>query len=361
MTAFAFYAPLKAPTHPVPSGDRQMTRALMLALQGDARVDLVSELRLYDGVGDAGVQRHLQHQAQAEVQRLVALAPQRGWSAWITYHSYYKAPDLLGPPVTRALNIPYVLIEATRAKKRLTGAWSAFAHLAEAAADQADLIFYLTDRDREALQRDAPKGQRVVHLPPFLARGDLPPLPPAPKWPILLCVGMLRPGDKAASYRIVAEVLAQLQTPDWHLRLAGDGPARATIEALFAPFGDRVTFLGLLDAAQVQREYADASVLLWPGVNEAFGLVYLEAQAQGLPVVAQNRPGVRDVVIPSGLVPVEGGAHALAQATDALLQNPVLRRNHADAGRNAVAKAHLLGAARATLAAHISPLLKAAS
>ena len=360
MTGFAFYAPLKAPTHPVPSGDRQMARALMLALEGEARVDLASDLRLYDGLGDAAVQRDLISQAETEARRLITLAPQRGWSVWITYHSYYKAPDILGPIVSRALNIPYVLIEATRAKKRLTGPWSAFAHLAEAAADHADLIFYLTNRDREALQRGAPQGQHLVHLPPFLACRDLPaPQPPA-DLPTILSVGMLRPGDKAASYRLIAEVLAQLQTPDWHLRIAGDGSDRAAIEAVFAPFGNRITFLGLLDATQLQHEYANAGVLLWPGVNEAFGLVYLEAQAQGLPVVAQDRPGVRDVVIPKGLIPVEGGAVALARSTDALLQSPTLRHQRATEGRDAVARSHLLGAARATLSTHILPLLKAA-
>ena len=365
MTAFVFYAPLKAPSHPVPSGDRQMARALMLALEGDARVDLASDLRLYDGVGDALVQSHLHAQAEVEAQRLIAHAPQHGWSAWITYHSYYKAPDILGPLVTRALGIPYVLIEATRARKRLTGPWSSFAHLAEAAANHADLIFYLTDRDRAALQRDAPQGQRLVRLPPFLALWSLQPPPPSPclppsNPPVILCVGMFRPGDKAASYGIVAEVLALLQTPDWHLRIAGDGPDRDAIHALFAPFGDRVTFLGLLDAARLQTEYAAASVLLWPGVNEAFGLVYLEAQAAGLPVVAQDRPGVRDVVIPAGLVPIEGGAQALALAADAMLQDPALRRKRTHAGRNVVARAHLLGAAQATLSAGIASLLKAA-
>ncbi|MGV8988014.1 MAG: glycosyltransferase family 4 protein [Cypionkella sp.] len=361
MTAFAFYAPLKPPTNPVPSGDRQMARALMLALEGEARVDLASDLRLYDGLGDANVQRALQSQAEQEGLRTVARAASQGWSAWISYHSYYKAPDILGPIVSRALGIPYVLIEATRAKKRLTGPWSGFEDLAEAAADHADLIFYLTDRDHEALVRDAPQGQKLVRLQPFLSAQDLPPLPQHQADPaVLLCVGMLRPGDKAASYQIVAEVLAQLQTSDWHLRIAGDGPDRIAIQAMFAPYGDRVTFLGQLDAAGVQREYAHASVLLWPGVNEAFGLVYLEAQAAGLPVVAQDRPGVRDVVIPQGLVALKGGAQALANATDALLQSPDLHRKRAAEGRRVVARAHLLGSARRTLFDHIAPLLAVA-
>ena len=152
MTAFAFYAPLKSPTHPVPSGDRQMARALMLALEGAARVDLASDLRLYDGLGDASVQRNLQSLAKAEAQRLVLQAPQRGWSAWITYHSYYKALDILGPLVSRALGIPYVLIEATRARKRLDRSGGPPSPVwPKVPPDHADLIFFLTGRDRQAL------------------------------------------------------------------------------------------------------------------------------------------------------------------------------------------------------------------
>ena len=50
----AFYAPLKAPDHPVPSGDRAMARALIAALKaGGQQVTLTSDLRLFDGKGDS--------------------------------------------------------------------------------------------------------------------------------------------------------------------------------------------------------------------------------------------------------------------------------------------------------------------
>ena len=88
---------------------------------------------------------------------------------WLTYHSYYKAPDLLGPRLSRQWGIPYVLVEATRASKRLKGPYARFAKAAEAACDAADVIFYLTEYDREALERDRVPGQRLARLRPFLA------------------------------------------------------------------------------------------------------------------------------------------------------------------------------------------------
>jgi len=350
MGTIAFYAPMKPPTHATPSGDRQMARALMAAL-GD-RAELVCELRLYDGKGDGAVQAELEQQARDEAKRLIAKG---GWQAWVTYHNYYKAPDIIGPIVARALNIPYILIEATRSTKRLTGPWSRFAALAEAATDHADLVFYFTERDRVALEQMRPQTQRLIKLHPFLPRTDLP--DPAPlTGQTILTVAMLRDGDKLNSYRIIADTLPLLTTTDWHLKIAGDGPARAEIESLFATLASKVTFLGQLDHGGLDQAYRDADAFLWPGVNEAFGMVYLEAQAAGLPVVAQNRDGVRDVVLAGGLVPADHGPKALAQALDRLLGSPDERQMRGRKSRAFVAENHLLNTASETLWQHINAL-----
>ena len=221
----AFYAPLKSPDHPVPSGDRAMARGLMAALQrGGATVTVSSTLRSRDGAGDSAAQAMLFNAAEAEVTQATARGRTEGWQAWITYHNYYKAPDLIGPAVARALGIPYLLVESSRARKRLTGPWAGFALAAEAASDAADVIFYLTHRDAETLRRDQTVVQRLVHLPPFLAQGALP-LPSALDGP-MLAVGMLRDGDKRASYQIIAETLALLPTDSCGPARRGPRPPR---------------------------------------------------------------------------------------------------------------------------------------
>ncbi|MEC8195566.1 MAG: glycosyltransferase family 1 protein, partial [Pseudomonadota bacterium] len=77
-----------------------MARNLMqlLTREGDAPI-LVSELRSFDKRGDAAVQADLIAQAEAEIPALIAQGRAEGWTLWATYHSYYKAPDLLGPSV----------------------------------------------------------------------------------------------------------------------------------------------------------------------------------------------------------------------------------------------------------------------
>lgn len=340
----AFYAPLKPPDHPVPSGDRAMARAVIQALAHmGAQVDLAAQLRSRDGAGDAQVQRRLMGEAEAVLPDVIAQGHSARWQAWITYHTYYKAPDLIGPAVARALGIPYLLIEATRARKRLGGPWETFARASEAACDAADVIFYLTARDHEALAAYAPEGQTLLHLPPFLARTAL---PAQANGTHLLAVGMMREAAKLPSYRLIAETFALLP-PQTALEIAGDGPARARVGALMAPFGTRVRFLGALDPDALAEAYARAGALIWPGVDEAFGMTYLEAQAHGLPVIAQDRPGVRDVLYPRPYPSVAQGAAGLAAFAQASTPAPQDIRAHIRAH-------HLLPAAAKTLRAGLA-------
>lgn len=261
MARVAFYTPMKAPDSPVPSGDREMARNLMQAIgaQGDT-VELASRLRIYDKVGDAQAQAALRAEADAEVQRLIGDLPS-DTALWVTYHNYYKAPDLLGPRVCRARNIPYVQLESTRATSRLNGPWAGFAEAAHDACDAAQVIFYHTANDLITLERERYGQQRLVELPPFLPMSELPPASTCDG--PMLTVGMMRHGDKLASYTLLAQTLALLPG-DWSLNIAGDGPARAKVEAMMAPFGSKVRILGNATATLCGRSMP--RLAFWSGL-----------------------------------------------------------------------------------------------
>jgi glycosyltransferase involved in cell wall biosynthesis len=356
MARVAFYTPMKAPDSPVPSGDREMARNLMQAIgaQGDT-VQLASRLRIYDKVGDAKAQGSLRTKADAEAQRLIDDLPP-DTAIWVTYHNYYKAPDLLGPRVCKARNIPYIQLESTRATSRLNGPWAGFAEAAHDACDAAQVIFYHTANDLITLERERYGRQQLVELPPFLPLSDLPPASTCDG--PMLTVGMMRQGDKLASYTLLAQTLALLPG-DWALNIAGDGPSRPEVETMMAPFGSKVRFLGQCDRDVLQAHYAKASVLVWPGVNEAYGMIYLESQAFGVPVVAQDRPGVRDVLTPSEYPTVEKGPEGLAARLRSLLDDRILRLSLGSKARKRMAERHLMPAATNRFWQAARPLLEA--
>lgn len=356
MARVAFYAPMKSPDSPTPSGDREMARNLMTAIgaKGD-RVDLVSRLRIYDKTGDINVQQDLRAQAQVEADRLIATLP-ADTDLWVTYHNYYKAPDLLGPKVCKARGIPYVQLESTRATSRLTGKWSGFAKAAHHACDAAQVIFYHTANDLITLKRERFGNQSLVELPPFLPISDLPCVSTLDG--PMLTVGMMRHGDKLNSYRILAETLSHLTGP-WALNIVGHGPARAEVEALMDPYGDKVQFHGQLDRDTLAQFYNTSSGLIWPGVNEAYGMVYLEAQASGLPVMAQDRPGVRDVLAPDAYPSVESGPRGLALRIQRFLDTPGLHQTESARVRSYVAERHLMPAATDRFWRAVRPWLEA--
>ncbi|MCH8138397.1 MAG: glycosyl transferase family 1, partial [Proteobacteria bacterium] len=68
----AFYAPMKPPGHPVPSGDRKLARLFMAALaRGGHEVDLACRFRSWEGIGDGARIRRLQSLGEGLARRLI--------------------------------------------------------------------------------------------------------------------------------------------------------------------------------------------------------------------------------------------------------------------------------------------------
>jgi glycosyltransferase involved in cell wall biosynthesis len=376
MTRILFYAPLKPPTHPVPSGDRTMARLLMLALrQGGFEVTLASRLRarIADPLAILA-QETMRAQAWGIADRMIAklaaLPKRERPKAFFTYHLYYKAVDWIGPRVAAALAIPYLVAEASHAPKRAAGAW-AFNHAgAEAAIAAADAILCLNPSDKECLARIADR-RRLVDLPPFLDLQSFAPVVPDraaarmalaarhdldPKRPWLLAVGMMREGDKLASYQVLAEALRRAKLTRPVLLVAGDGDARVEVQRAFRAAPCTVRFLGALPPAKLIAPYAASDLLVWPAINEAFGMALLEAQACGLPVLAGASGGVPAIVADgkTGFLAPPGDAAKFAAGLKRALKSDLAKLGKA--ARAKVARRHDLPAAAATLARTLARL-----
>ena len=372
----AFYAPLKPPDDPVPSGDRQIARLFRAAFaEIGMATPLASRFRSRDARGDPERQRRMAALGPALTHRALRSLSREKPSVWFTYHLYYKAADWFGPEAAARLGVPYIVAEASYAPKRAGGPWDQAHRRVAEAVGAAAAVLCLNPNDIPCLEPIAADPARLIHFPPFLdaarfqataadrtaARAGLARrygLDDSALW--LLAVGMMRAGDKAASYAALARALERMRFDrPWRLVIAGDGPARDRIEpVLQAATGGRAVFLGALDEPDLIEAYRAADLMAWPAVGEAFGMAMLEGQASGLPVVAGRVGGVPAVVADgaSGLLVSPGDDAAFAQTLASLLADDDRRRAFGAAGRNRVATEQSLAAAARRLEAVIAGL-----
>ncbi len=354
----AFYAPLKALSHKTPSGDRRMGRLLLAALrEAGHEVDVASEFRSFRSAPLPDTQEDIRSAGEAEAIWLVSkyksgalLSP----DVWFTYHVYYKAPDWLGPHISRAMGIPYVIAEASHAPKRANGAWALGHDATQEAIRAADAVVNLTRADMAMVGPLVADPERMVYLPPFLDPAPFVAagahraahrhavaaefgLDPAALW--ILVVAMMRDGPKLESYQLLAKTLALVDAAPWQLLVVGAGPAWAQVHTalerpVFTSHG-LAYFAGARLPETLPALYAASDLYVWPAVHEAYGMAMLEAQAAGTPVVAGRVRGVPDVVEDGvgGLLAAEGDAAALARLVERLLRNGDLRRKLGSQGQ----------------------------
>lgn len=125
---------------------------------------------------------------------------------------------------------------------------------------------------------------------------------------------------------------------DVELLVVGDGPGRRAIDrSLDERLRARIHFVGAVSRRSALAEYyASADIFCAPSLGrESFGMVLLEGMAAGLPVVAYDIEGYRDVVTHGrdGLLVERGNSTALAQALNYFLDNPEERERYGERGR----------------------------
>jgi len=97
---------------------------------------------------------------------------------------------------------------------------------------------------------------------------------------------------------LLIDALARLTETNWRATIVGDGPDRATVEALIDQHDqrDRITLPGWQSTAQVAAILNDADILCMPSASEGMPVAAVEALKHGLAIVTSEIPGVRDVV-----------------------------------------------------------------
>ncbi len=191
----------------MPSGDRTFARLVVAALERTGH-EVVRPHAPSTWRAEPHDFAALDRAAQAAVGRIAAGWRERAPDAVLTYHSYHKAPDLVGPPLAAAFALPYAVLEASRAPRHARSPWAAGFERADAVLAEADAVGAVTAHDAAELTRHVP--HKVVRVPPFL---DVAPflMQRAPRPDALACAAMMRPGRKAEGVRVLADALARVR------------------------------------------------------------------------------------------------------------------------------------------------------
>lgn len=167
--------------------------------------------------------------------------------------------------------------------------------------------------------------------------------------PTILTTARLEDRYKGHDVIVRALPLIRATVPEVRWIVIGDGPLRDEIAASAEAYGVReaISFEGVVSDAQRDAWLARAHVFAMPsriptdgGAGEGFGIVYLEAGAQGLPVVAGDRGGAVDAVQDSvtGLLVDAADPVAVADAVSGLLSDPGRAATMGEAGRRRAAE-----------------------
>ena len=130
--------------------------------------------------------------------------------------------------------------------------------------------------------------------------------------------------------------------PQFDLLIAGDGPDRAKLVAQieYAGLGSRVEMLGALAHSDLWTLYKGATVFAMPSRSgEAMGLIFLEAMACGIPVIATRSGGIPEIMPDgrAGLLIDHAEQGELARAIGRLLDDPALASRMGRTGRELAA------------------------
>ena len=216
-----------------------------------------------------------------------------------------------------------------------------------------DSLTYLGDFTRKAISVSLSKkaSQRMVKVAPGIDVEHFTPQDSTAlrkelgleKKKVLVCVGRLvhRKGQDRL-IESMPEIIAKV--PDAHLLIVGQGPYLGHLKKLVADnhLHGYVTFIGRIHYGELPRYICAGDLFVMPSRSrfgglevEGLGIVYLEASACGLPVIAGSSGGAPDAVVEgvTGVVVDGTNTRQIAQAAISLLSDPAKAAAMGGAGR----------------------------
>ncbi|MEU8958494.1 glycosyltransferase family 4 protein [Streptomyces sp. NPDC048518] len=217
-------------------------------------------------------------------------------------------------------------------------------------ARTADAIVVPTGAMADHLLKLAPQVDRrkVVHIPWGIPDHLLTDPPSRPVRSSTSHLRLLYAGRLTAEKGAEHLVTALAPIPGIELSIAAPRAQFHALAPLLQRTGVRARYLGWLRRPQLWKAFAEHDLLVMPSTTlEAMGLVALEAQACGLPVLHQPVPGLNEVLAASGVATDFTHSAALARDLDRLRTAPSLLPAHRQAGYANAARYPLSATAQA--------------
>lgn len=260
-------------------------------------------------------------------------------------HAHFGADASLALPISKQLGIPLVAtfhghditVEDTHIDRKLGN--RIYLSRRKLLKKEARLFIAVSNFIRQKLlERGFPEERILVHyigVDTALFKAES----TACRQPTVLFVGRLVE-KKGCEFLIRAMNIVQQSFPGVELIVIGDGSLRSSLETLAQKLLKRYRFLGVQTPEVVQIWMQQASVFCVPSITaqsgdtEAFGLVFAEAQASGLPVVSFQSGGIPEAVSheKTGFLAPEKDYVRLAEYISILIGNEGLWKRFSNAG-----------------------------
>ncbi|MFX0195390.1 MAG: glycosyltransferase family 4 protein [Candidatus Hodarchaeota archaeon] len=155
--------------------------------------------------------------------------------------------------------------------------------------------------------------------------------------PIILSVSRLVPKNGLdtliQAFKIVKETYH-----DTYLMIVGEGYLKSQLERMVKKLNleNNTIFVGYVRHDLIHHFYAAADIFVRTPVDEGFGIVFIEAMASGVPVVATNVGGITDIIQnkKNGILIPPNDPYKLAEVLNRLLQNEQMRKKLGYSGRD---------------------------
>jgi glycosyltransferase involved in cell wall biosynthesis len=347
-----FYPPFKPLGHSNPSGDLIIATGIYdYLLKNGHDIIMASSLRSRWLFWKPWLFPEILMERRNSIKMINKIKP----DLWLTYHTYYKAPDFLGPYVCHQTGLPYVIFQgiySTKRKRKLTTLPGYLIN--RKALCSAKHVITNRKEDQVNLKRLLPEN-RITYIRPgispenfyFDERGRI---EIRRKWkvgddPVILSAAMFRPGIKTKGISWVVRACGNLYNKGipLYLVIAGEGKEERYLKKIAAEhLGDRVRFLGKIPREEMRLFYSAGDIFAFPGFRESLGMVYLEAQSCGIPIIACSNGGIPEVVINGEtgiLVPIDS-FHDFEESIAKLISNSRSRKEMGEKARKHIINKH---------------------